>query len=415
MRYKWTPSTGLNSDTIAHPMANVTGNITYSVTITSPGGCSATADVRVSVLPFTANAGADKSVVSGGTVLLNTVTSNYTGMGTLRYKWTPSTGLNNDTIAAPSATLILNATYTVQVTTPGGCTATDNIAVTILPMNKPDIGIVGVTSTNKNRVVWNKPVSAGIASYSVYKETSVTNAFEKVGSVPYDSLSVFVDNQSAPNVKSSKYKLSIVDRNGLESPLSNAHKTMHLSINKGQNNTWNLIWEPYEGFIVSTYNIYRGTSPLTLGFVDAVSGSSTQFSDLDAPAGDTYYQLEVISPTIVSPTKITSLQKSKAAENSTLVTYSSSRSNIATNVVAGLFDSKQNYNIQVYPNPVNDCLKIEFVGGSTFEILNIMGQVVYKGDLTKNNSVETSGFSAGTYLIKIKSANSYVYTKIIKE
>lgn len=36
---------------------------------------------------------------------------------------------------------------------------------------------------------------------------------------------------------------------------------MHLTINQGMGNTWNLIWQPYQGFVVSSYNIYRGTTP----------------------------------------------------------------------------------------------------------------------------------------------------------
>lgn len=418
LRYKWTPSTGLNNDTIAQPIVNVTSNITYNLTVTAPSGCTATDDIKVTVAPFTANAGADKTSVSGGTITLNAVTTNYAGAGRLKYKWTPATGLNNDTIAAPRVTALTNVTYTVTVTAPEGCTASDNVAVNIIPMAKPVLGIVGVNASNKNIVVWNKPVSTGIASYSVYKETSVTDVFEKIGSVSYDSLSVFVDNQSNPNVKSNKYKLSIVDRSNLESPLSNAHKTMHLSINKGQNNTWNLIWEPYEGFTVSTYNIYRGTSPLTLGFVDAVSGSSTQYSDLDAPAGDVYYQLEVISPLLVSPTKVSFMQKLKASETnseSALVSFNSSRSNIATNVLSGLSNPQQDNNMEVYPQPFKDRLMIESEGGSTFELLNVIGQVVYTGDLNVSNQIQTSNLNPGTYLIKLKKANSYVYKKVIKK
>jgi hypothetical protein len=361
----------------------------------------------------------DTAVISGGMVpLFPTIT--YTGTGNLNYKWTPSTGLNSDTIAQPFATLTGKCSYTLVVTTPSGCSDSAHVTVSILPMAQPQIGIVGVTSSNKNMIVWNKPVTTGIASYFIYKETTTSNVFEKIGTVPYDSLSVFVDNQSFPDVKSDNYKLSIFDRNGMESPLSDAHKTMHLSINKGQNNTWNLIWEPYEGFYVSTYNIYRGTTANNLSFYDATSGSSTQYSDLSAPAGDVYYQMEVISSTLINPTKApASKQKSKASENSTgsvFVSYNSSRSNIASNSISGVNelsgDTKQ---INIYPNPVKDYLKIDFEGGSTFEILNLTGQVVYTGNLMNNSIVQTSSFSPGVYLIKFSTDKTFEYRKIIKE
>ena len=415
LRYKWTPSTGLSNDTIASPTATISSNITYTLTVNTPTGCTTSANINVTVSPLTANAGTDKTVVCGGTVSLS-ATTNYTGNGTLKYKWTPATGLNNDSIANPAATVLANTIYTVMVTTPNGCTATDNVAVGIIAMAKPEIGIVGV-SGNKNRVVWNKPVSKGILSYSIYRETIISDVYEKVGSVSYDSLSVFVDNQSAPDMKSNKYKLSIMDRSGLESPQSSSHKTMHLSINKGQNNTWNLIWEPYEGFVVSTYNIYRGTTINNLNFLDATSGSSTQYSDLSAPTGDVFYQLEVISPTLVNPTKVpATFQKSKDSENSTLASYSSSRSNIATNLTNGINElGTESTNISIYPNPVRSEFKIDFKEGSTFEMLNLIGQVIYNGNLNVSNVVSTTNLNSGVYLIRFKTGNTFEYRKIIKE
>ena len=419
LKYKWTPATGLNSDTIAHPSAMVTSDITYTVTVTSPSGCTSSCYTKVTVIPLTANAGADQTVVYGSATQLS-ATTNFTGDRLMKYKWTPSTGLNNDTIANPTATVLNNITYTVTVISPSGCPSTDNVSLSIIPMAKPMIGIVGVNSSNKNLIAWNKPVSTAIASYSIYKETNISNIYEKIGSVSYDSLSVFVDNQSFPDVKSNKYKLSIVDRSGMESPLSDAHKTMHLTINKGQNSTWNLIWEPYEGFSASTYNIYKGTSINSLNFLDATSGSSTQYSDITAPNGEVYYQLEVISPVYINPSKsVVFIQKTKESDNnitSTLTSYNSSRSNIATNLVSGINDLVGESNrIQLYPNPVKNELKIEFEGGSTFEIQNSMGQVVFNGNLNKSALVQMSGYSSGLYFVKFKMGKTFEYKKIIKE
>ncbi|MBV5343799.1 hypothetical protein JZU68_09450, partial [bacterium] len=95
-KYKWTPATGLNNDSIVNPTATVTSDITYTVTVTTPNGCTATDDIKVTVNSLTANAGVDKTIICGGTAQLNSVTTNYTGTGALKYKWTPATGLNND-------------------------------------------------------------------------------------------------------------------------------------------------------------------------------------------------------------------------------------------------------------------------------------------------------------------------------
>ena len=416
LKYIWTPSTGLNNNSIANPTATVTNDITYTLTVTTPCGQTASDDIKLSLAQLSVDAGADKTVICGGTTQLSCTISNYVGTNALKYKWTPSTGLNNDSIASPTATVLHNTSYTVTVTALNGSTSSDSVKLIITPMDKPEIGIVGLSNLNKNRIAWNKASSKGIAAYNIYKETNVTDVYEKIGSVAYDSLSVFTDNQSAANVKSNKYKMSILDKSDLESPLSNPHKTMHLSINKGQNNIWNLIWESYEGFSVSTYNIYRGTNPTNLNFIDATSASSSQYSDISVPNGDVYYQLEVISPTLISPSKVSAVSKIQQTENFIQTTYNSSRSNIATNVVDGINELNAGENdIKIYPNPIKNEFRIDFAGCSTFEILNLTGQVVYSGDLNKSTIVDISNLSAGNYLIKLKVGNSYLYKRIIKE
>ena len=412
-----TGSSSTNTITVNFGKSAVSGNITVNGRNDCGDGLAANHMVTVNELPVIELR--DTATVSGGSVpLFPTIT--YNGAEELTYKWTPSTGLDNDAVAVPLATVTRKSVYTLVVTTSSGCTASASITINMSPMEKPQIGIVGVTNTNKNMIVWNKPVSSGIGSYYIYRETNVGNVYEKIATVPYDSLSVYTDEQSFPDVKSNKYRLSVFDHNDMESALSDPHKTMHLSINKGQNNSWNLIWEPYQGFYVSTYNIYRGTNVGNMSFLGATSGSSTQYTDLTAPTGDVFYQLEVVSSVVINPTKIPySIQHSNDMEKSGEVSstsYNSSRSNIAMYTVTAMDnlngDSKQ---INIYPNPVKDQLIIDFEGGSTFEILNLTGQVVYSGNLNKNRTIDTSAFDSGIYVVKFKSGKTFEYSKFIRE
>lgn len=67
-----------------------------------------------------------------------------------------------------------------------------------------------------------------------------------------------------------------------------------------------------------------------------------------------------------------------------------------------------NSDIKVYPNPVRDELIIEVPGNSEnvkFEILNSLGQVVYKGHITDKAVVKMSRYSVGIYMIKIEGKN----------
>ena len=48
-RYRWTPAESLNNDTIASPLATPEDNTTYTLTITTPEGCSSSASVEIIV------------------------------------------------------------------------------------------------------------------------------------------------------------------------------------------------------------------------------------------------------------------------------------------------------------------------------------------------------------------------------
>jgi len=407
--YVWTLPIGATgssaTNSIVVNFAKTAGSGVITVAGQNNWGPGTASSLAVSVHQLPVVALRDTIVTYATALPLNPVIA-YTDGGILKYKWTPSTNLSNDTILNPVATTNSTITYTLTVTTPYGCTSSKDMKISLKAMDKPVIGIVGIVN-GKNRIAWNKTVSQGVASYLIYKETVVSDVYDKIGSVPYDSLSVYVDASSVPDVKSNKYKISILDKSGIESLSSEPHKTMHLAINKGQNNSWNLLWEAYEGFKPSTYNIYRGTSPTSLNFLDATSGSSTQYSDLEAPTGNVYYQLEVICPNLVNPTKMAGMLRSINA------TYNSSRSNLVAGIVNSLSETTRS--IRVYPNPVKDVLNIEMEGGSSFEILNLTGQIVFRGDLKESTVVNTGSYRPGMYVVKVSVGNGFEFRKIIKE
>lgn len=411
--YSWTPSAGLNDANTPNPVASPTATTSYVVTYTSPENIISKDTITITVNPATINAGTDQTIHCGETVQLG-VTTNYIGSGTLKYKWTPSTGLSNDTIANPIATINSNTTYIVTVTTPNNCTSSDEVKVSISPLSKPDLGIVSANSSNNNVIVWNRPASTAIDSVYIYKETNVTNEYKKIGAVVYTAPNQFVDTLSNTNVQSNKYKISVKDHCGFESTLSDSHKTMHLSINKGVNNAWNLIWESYAGFTVSTYNIYRGTNAQNIALINSTSGSNTQFTDLNAPSGYVYYQIEVISPYSIFVDALNTTQNNASLLRSASAfpaIYYSSRSNIATNNTSGIDKPNYTYDLfSVSPNPAKDNILISVNQQSQdammLNIYNMTGNLV-KSDVLENEkqTYNISSLSNGIYILELKSGN----------
>jgi photosystem II stability/assembly factor-like uncharacterized protein len=395
LSYSWSPAIGLNSTTIANPVSNVTLTTKYKVMVTTPNGCTSVDSVAVFVGSLSANAGGNKTLVCKGTAQLDAVTTNYTGAAPLVYSWQPITGLENPHVTNPKATA--PGTYTVTLTTVNGCVAQDTIIVNRVEMDAINICMVSI-DTAKNLIVWNKPVSNAIDSFYVYRETTVTGSYEKIGNVAY-AKNAFKDLTSKPEVKSNKYKISILDACGLESAKSSAHKTMHLSINKGTGITWNLIWEGYEGFPVATYKIYRGTSPTNLVYFDATSGSNTQYTDNNPPLGDVYYQLEIINPNPCD-----------------LVNYT--RSNVARNNQVGIQELKNTLAFSIYPNPTAGTFTVNVEkknnAAASLMIYNMLGAIVKTLSLEQNEQeIDVSDLDNGFYTIEVKSANYSGQQKLI--
>ncbi len=169
--YNWTPATGLNATDIANPTASPSFDTIYSVTVTDNAGCQAVDHVHVTVNAPTADAGADAVIISGESVVIGGTPTASGGTPPYSYSWSPTTGLNDTSIANPTASPTLNTTYNVTVTDSNGCTDSDDVTVTVI-QNCCICGFVYLAGTTQGLVGWqvildketaNQWVQAGIA------------------------------------------------------------------------------------------------------------------------------------------------------------------------------------------------------------------------------------------------------------
>ena len=151
--YSWSPSIGLNNPSISNPIANPTNTTTYTVSVTDLNNCVNTDNVTISVnsLP-TANAGSDVSICHGANTTLNAT-------GGTSYSWSPSAGLNNTNVSNPIANPTSTTNYTVNVTDINGCSASDQVLVSINPLPTPHI--IGDTTVCKN-AYWSNYITTAI-------------------------------------------------------------------------------------------------------------------------------------------------------------------------------------------------------------------------------------------------------------
>lgn len=227
-----------------------------------------------------------------------------------------------------------------------------------------------------NMIIWNK--EAEVRSYRLYRESSVANEYEMIAEIPFDSLSVYMDSESRPLTRSYRYMIGEVDEYGYETMSSTIHKTMHLTINQGMGNQWNLVWTEYEGASYTTYVIYRGTNDGDMQQIDVIpSGGNTTYTDPDAPAGNVCYQVGVLMTTPCNPSK----------------TETICRSNIATNGAVGISGtSADEFRIYTIGNQI-------FIDNSEGEMVCVFDMVGRLIASTKDDMVTVP--NPGVYFVKI--------------
>ncbi|MFM1947793.1 MAG: hypothetical protein RL207_2076, partial [Bacteroidota bacterium] len=137
--YSWSPTSGLSAANIANPTANPTSTTTYTLTATDVSSqCTATSTVTVTVLTTSPVVEAGNPYTINCTNIATPAVLGTTGVSGLTYAWSPTTGLNDYTIAQPTANPSNSTNYVLTVTNPStGCTSTDNVTITVNTTTPP--------------------------------------------------------------------------------------------------------------------------------------------------------------------------------------------------------------------------------------------------------------------------------------
>lgn len=217
---------------------------------------------------------------------------------------------------------------------------------------------------------------------------------------------MFVDTNSNPMIKAYRYRISAIDTCGTETPMSNYHKTIHLTINAGLNGSWNLIWDGYQGFTFGSYNIYRGIDSLNMQFITQIQSTLSSYTDLNPPTGKLYYQIEVVSPLACFPDSILT----KAQTN-----YNTSRSNITNTNTAhniGIDERAIAQRIKLFPNPNKGSFVLDMGKLAkcdiNLKVYSILGSEIFSevlpSEYTNQYQVILGDIPKGVYYLRIISS-----------
>lgn len=124
-----------------------------------------------------ADAGIDKVVCPDSTTQIGAAISATGGVAPYAYYWSPSTGLNNSTIANPNVIPIGLTTYTLEITDATGATAKDSVLVSLNYINEinagPNVGICDAGTAILGDI---SNTSAGGATYSWLPAAGLSDA-----------------------------------------------------------------------------------------------------------------------------------------------------------------------------------------------------------------------------------------------
>ena len=215
LSYLWTPSSGLDDNSIPNPTASPGTTTTYILTITDEADCEQTDNATVTVIPeIVVDAGIDTVICIDGFAMLGGSPTATGGYGTLHYSWTPTTGLSDPTIANPTATPGDSTDYTLVVTDDAHCSGESSVRVVIAPIIHVDAGLDTMISSGESIILGGSP--AAIGGYGDLSYLWIPSIYL---SDPY------VANPTASPVDSTVYRLLVTDEAGC-----NAIDSVHIDV-----------------------------------------------------------------------------------------------------------------------------------------------------------------------------------------
>lgn len=348
--YSWSPNVGLSNPNIANPVAIITNNITYHLTITDAFGCAGIDSISINSNPLPIlNLGSNQAVCANSTVQLN-APQGYS------YQWLPVAGLDNATIANPVATVINDIEYILTMSDALGCSSSDSIYITAYAL--PQISFVADTAICENNCVALSPIVGGNIQSISWSPSNTLN-----------DTSIY--NPIACPINNTTYTATVIDNNQCSNSSS-----VHVDV----------IAQPV---------------------VPVISFDGVTLTSTVADAYQWYLNNNIIAgATSISYVPLVNGDYTVQVSNA-LGCYSFSDS-ISVNINS----VQNNLNNSIFsfsPNPVFDALQLTFSTNQQIDqvnVFNALGSKVYEQKRITSQTIiiDTKNFSEGMYVISVQTS-----------
>ena len=362
--YLWNNNKGIT------PTIAVTEPGTYTVTVTSTDGCTATQSIVI-----TENKPAPTAVITnntGSTAITCSVSSiSVTASGGVSYSW--DNGLGNNA----NATITAAGTYTVTVTAANGCTASKSIVIT----DGKAAPACTISSLNSDGNYSNGVTNV---TFNTINNTTTT-------AIPASAMQNFICTNNTSLVTGNAYTLSVAFK-------ARASYAQNLEV-------W-IDWDNNGLFQTSNSN---GVNERVLTDNVAATLTKTATISITPPATatlNTMLRMRVISDANFTPLVCGKGFIQRADDYGLVVANPLSTTNFL------------NSEFVIYPNPVKDKLTISVKNNDeiiSYQIYDVAGKNLMSSAKMENNTIQVSALTNGIYFIKIKTITGEMVSKFIKE
>lgn len=150
--YLWSFDNGETSTLQNPPPFRYAFNASYNIRLTTNSSTSCSQTV-VNTINVRRNANGVSATITANKTVCAGVNTQLEAFGGVSYLWSPSTGLNNATIANPIANINETTTYTVRITNAANCFVDRKVTLTVLPNVIPDFDLVVPQGCGKSTTI----------------------------------------------------------------------------------------------------------------------------------------------------------------------------------------------------------------------------------------------------------------------
>ncbi|MBN9482437.1 MAG: hypothetical protein BGO70_17815 [Bacteroidetes bacterium 43-93] len=274
---------------------------------------------------------------------------------------------------------ILNITSTPYTSTP----APEHINICVVGRD---------SATNKNIVVWEKGGINRAKMYKIYREDdNVIGQYNLIDTQSASAFSTFIDTGSHPDVRSYRYKLTLVDTFGQELILDSVtpHRTILVS---SVTTTTSIIlkWNLYEGKPNTVAHVMESVNGGTFTSIAILPPGTTTYTITSSASGGTHaYRIDIEVPNGCAPSKSTG--------------YNFISSNVIFPFPVSINNIPGYNDLIVSPNPASDNITVNNTRkGDVLRFYNMIG-VLQKQYIVKegNITVNVGDLSTGMYVLNV--------------